>query len=169
MRLILAAALALLASAASAQDAPPAPAAPVTVSPAEGNWGCIALVDNSKAGLLTVFQGSYGYASATFGSSASGTGDAQMGSDGLKFLNGNLTTVGITYGLVPVDQAGNAQLPLYTSDTPLLACTPRKVQCCRRHPARIRPFLVALHLRHRPGRRGAACPAERRRHWRQRL
>ena len=49
MRLILAAALALLASAASAQDAPPAPAAPVTVSPAEGNWGCIALVDSTKA------------------------------------------------------------------------------------------------------------------------
>ena len=46
MRLILAAALALLTTAAFAQDAPP-PAAPVTVSPAEGNWGCIALVDNT--------------------------------------------------------------------------------------------------------------------------
>ena len=71
-------AFAAAAAPALAQDdtvAPPSQAAqPVTVSPAEGNWGCIALVDNSKAGLLTVFQGSYGYASATFGSSASGTG-----------------------------------------------------------------------------------------------
>ncbi|HWV00460.1 MAG TPA: hypothetical protein VN109_04785 [Devosia sp.] len=117
------------AAPALAQDdtvAPPSQAAqPVTVSPAEGNWGCIALVDNSKAGLLTVFQGSYGYASATFGSSASGTGDAQMGSDGLKFLNGNLTTVGITYGLVTTDQTGNDLLTLYTADKPVLACTPR--------------------------------------------
>ena len=48
-----------------------------------------------------------------------------MGSDGLKFLNGNLTTVGITYGLVTVDQAGNDLLTLYTSDKPVLACTPR--------------------------------------------
>jgi len=69
--------------------------------------------------------GSYGYASATFGSSASGTGDAQMGSDGLKFLNGNLTTVGITYGLVTTDQTGNDLLTLYTADKPVLACTPR--------------------------------------------
>jgi hypothetical protein len=122
-------ALLLLAGPALAQDdtvAPPASASqPVTVSPAEGNWGCIALVDNTKAGLLTVFQGSYGYASATFGSSASGTGDAQMGSDGLKFLDGNLTTVGITYGLVTVDASGNDLLTLYTPDKAVLACTPR--------------------------------------------
>jgi opacity protein-like surface antigen len=125
MRLILAAALALLASAASAQDAPPAPAAPVTVSPAEGNWGCIALVDSTKAGLLTVFAGSYGYASATFGSGASGTGNAEMGSDGVKFLDGNLTTVGIGYGLVTTDQNGADVLTLYNPDKAVLSCTPR--------------------------------------------
>jgi hypothetical protein len=122
-------ALLLLGPPALAQDttagAPAAASQPVTVSPAEGNWGCIALVDNSKAGLLTVFQGSYGYASANFGSSASGTGDAQMGSDGVKFLNGSLTTVGITYGLVTTDQNGSDLLTLYTPDKPVLACTPR--------------------------------------------
>jgi hypothetical protein len=122
--------LALLFSAAPviAQDfggVPPPADAPVTVSPAEGNWGCIALIDNTKAGLLTVFAGSYGYASATFGSEASGTGDAQMGSDGVRFLDGNLTTVGITYGLVTLDQAGNDLLTLYTPEKPVLACTPR--------------------------------------------
>ena len=105
---------------------PSAQQQPVTVSPAEGNWGCIALVDNTKAGLLTVFAGAYGYASATYGSTASGTGTAQMGSDGVKFLDGNLTTVGITYGLVTLDQASGADvLTLYTPDKAVLSCTPR--------------------------------------------
>ena len=116
-----------LATAAFAQDdtAPPAPA-PTTVSPAEGNWGCLALVDNTKAGLLTIFAGAYGYASATSGSTASGTGTAQMGSDGLKFLDGNLTTVGITYGLVTLDPASSMDLlTLYNPEKPILACTPR--------------------------------------------
>jgi len=125
MRLTLTAALAVLATAASAQDVPPAPAAPVTVSPAEGNWGCIALIDNTKAGLLTVFAGSYGYASASFGSSASGTGNAEMGSDGVKFLDGNLSTVGIGYGLVTTDQSGGDVLTLYNPDKAVLSCTPR--------------------------------------------
>jgi hypothetical protein len=102
------------------------PAQPVTVSPAEGNWGCIALVDNTKAGLLTIFAGSYGYASATFGSTASGTGNAQMGSDGAKFLDGNLTTVGITYGLVTLDPASSTDvLTLYNPEKAILSCTPR--------------------------------------------
>jgi hypothetical protein len=121
-------ALLLPAAPAVAQDfgaGPPSAGAPVTVSPAEGNWGCIALVDNTKAGLLTVFAGSYGYASATFGSTASGTGNAQMGSDGVKFLDGNLPTVGITYGLVTLDASGNDLLTLYTAEKPVLACTPR--------------------------------------------
>ena len=121
--------LILAASPAFAQGddiAPPALQQPVTVSPAEGNWGCIALVDNTKAGLLTVFAGSYGYASATFGSTASGTGNAQMGSDGVKFLDGNLTTVGVTYGLVTLDPASSTDvLTLYNPEKPILSCTPR--------------------------------------------
>lgn len=126
-RCLAALALLPLAAPALAQDdvGPPQPA-PVTVSPAEGNWGCIALVDNSKAGLLTVFAGSYGYASANFGSTASGTGDAQMGSDGVKFLTGNIVAnAGITYGLVTLGQDGQDLLTLYTPDKPVLACTRR--------------------------------------------
>ena len=125
MRLTLAALAILAITPAVAQDTAPAPAAPVTVSPAEGNWGCIALVDNTKAGLLTVFQGSYGYASATYGSTASGTGNAEMGSDGVKFLDGNLSTVGIGYGLVTTDQSGGDVLTLYNPDKAVLSCTPR--------------------------------------------
>jgi hypothetical protein len=103
----------------------PASAQGVTVSPAEGNWGCIALVDSTKAGLLTVFAGSYGYASANFGSTASGTGNAEMGSDGIAFLDGNLTTVGIVKGLVTFDADGNDVLTLYNPDKAVLSCTPR--------------------------------------------
>ncbi len=95
------------------------------VSPAEGNWGCIALVDGTKAGLLTIFAGSYGYASANFGSSASGTGTAEMGSDGAKFLDGNLATVGIGYGLVTFDADGKDVLTLYNPEKAVLSCTPR--------------------------------------------
>jgi hypothetical protein len=112
----------LLAAPAWAQGAP---AAPVTVSPAEGNWGCTALIDNTKAGLLTIFAGSYGYASANFGSSASGTGTAEMGSDGIAFLDGNLTVVGIIKGLVTFAADGSDLLTLYTPDKAVLACTPR--------------------------------------------
>jgi len=125
MRLTLAALAILAIPPAVAQDTAPAPAAPVTVSPAEGSRGCIALVDNPKAGLLTVFQGSYGYASATYGSTASGTGNAEMGSDGVKFLDGNLSTVGIGYGLVTTDQSGGDVLTLYNPDKAVLSCTPR--------------------------------------------
>jgi hypothetical protein len=96
-----------------------------TTSPAEGNWGCIALIDNTKAGILTIFAGSYGYASANFGSTASGTGNAELASDGVTFLDGNLTLVGITVGLVSFDAAGNDTLTLYTSVKPILACTHR--------------------------------------------
>ncbi len=116
----------LFASPAIAQDAaPPAAVAPVTVSPAEGNWGCIALIDNTKAGLLTIFAGTYGYASATFGSAASGTGDAQMGSDGAKFLSGNLFNIGITTALASFDANGNDILTLYNPEKAVLTCTPR--------------------------------------------
>lgn len=128
MRSIAVAALALLAGTlpALALDDPNSPTPPpMTVSPAEGNWGCMALVDNTKAGLLTIFAGSYGYASANYGSTASGLGNAQMGSDGVAFLDGNLTTVGINKGLVTFDDQGNDVLTLYTPDKPVLVCTPR--------------------------------------------
>ncbi len=120
------AAIAVTPAFAQDDDATPSqPAQPITVSPAEGNWGCVALLDNSKAGLLTIFAGSYGYASATFGSAASGTGTAEMGSDGVAFLDGNLTAVGIEKGLVTFDANGGDILTLYNPDKAVLTCTPR--------------------------------------------
>ena len=103
----------------------PAFAQSVDVSPAEGNWGCLALVDNTKAGLLTVFAGSYGYASANFKSTASGTGNAEMGSDGVRFLDGNLAKVGIGYGLVTFAAEGGDILTLYNPEKAVLVCKPR--------------------------------------------
>lgn len=97
----------------------------VTVSPSEGNWGCTALVDNTTAGLLTVFAGAYGYASANFGSAASGTGNAEMGSDGVRFLDGNLAEVGIGYGLVTFNAEGGDIITLYNPEKAVLVCTPR--------------------------------------------
>ena len=97
----------------------------INVSPSEGNWGCIALIDNTKAGLLTVFAGSYGYASANFKSAASGTGSVEMGSDGVRFLDGNLATVGIGYGLVTFSAEGGDVLTLYNPEKAVLVCTPR--------------------------------------------
>ncbi|MEO6014835.1 MAG: hypothetical protein ABIQ30_14775 [Devosia sp.] len=114
-------ALLMLAAPAMAQD----DSGPVTVSPAEGNWGCVALIDNTKAGLVTIFAGSYGYASANFGSTASGTGTAEMGSDGVRFLDGNLATVGIGYGLVTFDPNGGDILTLYNPEKAVLLCKPR--------------------------------------------
>ncbi len=105
--------------------AAPALAQSGAVSPAEGNWGCIALIDNTKAGLLTVFAGSYGYASANFGSSASGTGNAEMGSDGVRFLDGNLAGIGIGYGLVTFNPEGGDVLTLYNPEKAVLVCTAR--------------------------------------------
>ncbi len=116
-RLALALSLVTLASPALAQG--------VTVSPAEGNWGCTALIDNTKAGLLTVFAGSYGYASANFKSAASGTGSAEMGSDGVRFLDGNLAEIGIGYGLVTFNPEGGDILTLYNPEKPVLLCKPR--------------------------------------------
>jgi hypothetical protein len=48
-----------------------------------------------------------------------------MGSDGLSFLDGNLTVVGIVKGLVTFDADGNDVLTLYNPEKPVLLCTPR--------------------------------------------
>lgn len=118
MRLVLAAAaLALLAAPAAAQS--------LTGVGVEGNWGCRALVDGSKAGMLTIYAGSYGYASANFGSAASGTGLAEMASNGVTFLDGNLVKgAGITSAILGFDDAGRDILQLYTPEKNVLNCVP---------------------------------------------
>lgn len=95
-------------------------------SPAEGNWACIANIDGTKAGILTIFSGSYGYASANFGSKASGTGNVQLATDGATFLDGNLNAnAGINVALLSFDDQGRDVLTLYTPEKPVLTCRPR--------------------------------------------
>ncbi len=101
-------------------------AALAQASPAEGNWACIANIDGARAGMLTIFSGSYGYASATFGSPASGTGNVQLATDGATFLDGNLlANAGITVALLSFDDQGRDVLTLYTPEKPVLTCRPR--------------------------------------------
>ena len=96
------------------------------VSPVEGNWGCRALIDGTRAGLLTIYAGSYGYASANFGSAASGTGNVQMYSDGVQFLDGSLIQgAGIEVGALSFNEAGLDTLTLATAEKPILVCVPR--------------------------------------------
>jgi hypothetical protein len=110
-------ALALTTGAASAQQ-----------SPAEGNWACVANIDGKKAGLLTVRGSSYGYASANYQSAASGTGNAQLATDGVSFLDGNLVVgAGITIGLASIDANGRDTLTLHTAEKPVLSCILRSL------------------------------------------
>lgn len=92
----------------------------------EGNWGCRANIDGTRAGLLTIYAGAYSYASANFGSAASGTGTAEMASNGVTFLDGNLVAgAGITTAILGFDEAGRDVLQLYTPEKNVLTCTPR--------------------------------------------
>ena len=119
MRLTIAfAALAFLAEPAAAQS--------LTGVGVEGNWGCRAIIDGTRAGLLTIYAGSYGYASANYGSTASGSGTAEMASNGVTFLDGNLVAgAGITSAILGFDDAGRDVLQLFTAEKNVLTCTPR--------------------------------------------
>jgi hypothetical protein len=116
-------AFALLALAALAA---PANAQSMTGVGVEGNWGCRANIDGTRAGLLTIYAGSYGYASANYGSKASGTGVVEMASNGVTFLDGNIVTgAGITTAILGFDAEGKDVLQLYTSEKNVLTCRPR--------------------------------------------
>lgn len=122
----------ILALALLATSALPAFAQGITVAGVEGNWACRALIDGKKAGILTIFAGTYGYASVNFGSKASGTGIAEMASDGVTFLDGTMVSgAGITTALLSFDANGRDALTLYqpqpdgTAAKPILVCSPR--------------------------------------------
>jgi hypothetical protein len=123
--------LPLLSALLIAACATPAFAQGMTVAGVEGNWACRALIDGKKAGILTIFAGTYGYASVNFGSKASGTGAAGMASDGVTFLDGSLVQgAGITTALLSFDANGKDALTLYQpqadqSQKPILVCTSR--------------------------------------------
>ncbi len=115
-----------IALAALAALVNPAVAQSMTGVGVEGNWGCRANIDGTRAGLLTIYAGSYGYASANYGSSASGTGTVEMASNGVTFLDGNLIAgAGITSAILAFDADGKDVLELYTPEKNVLTCHPR--------------------------------------------
>jgi hypothetical protein len=115
--LLFAAALALAISPAAAQS--------LTGAGVEGNWGCRALIDGTRAGLLTIYAGSYGYASANFASKASGTGNVEMASNGVTFIDGNLVAqAGIVTAILGFDDEGRDILQLNTVEKNVLVCKP---------------------------------------------
>lgn len=89
----------------------------------QGNWAC--RTPDARAGILTIFGQSYGYASLTNQDPASGTGSVTAFNDGVSFDDGPLRkALGIIHGrLVPHDQAGVA-MQLETETTIILLCTP---------------------------------------------
>lgn len=102
------------------------------ISPAEGNWVCRANIDGTKAGMLTIFAGSYGYASRNFKSAASGTGNVQLATDGATFIDGNLVIgAGITFAIASLDAENRDVLTLYqpqpdgSAAKPILTCSVR--------------------------------------------
>ncbi len=107
MRLVIAAAL-------LAAVTIPAAAQSGGMSPAEGNWVCRANIDGTKAGMLSIFAGSYGYASRNFKSAASGTGNVQLATDGATFVDGNMVVgAGITFAIASLDAENRDILTLY--------------------------------------------------------
>ena len=100
-------------------------AAPAYAQSFEGNWSCRDETA-SKAGILTIYGGVYGFASATFGDAASGTGSITGYQDGVGFNDGNLKTArNIQAGRVIPDPTHGVAIQLETSDAIAMLCTPR--------------------------------------------
>ena len=89
-----------------------------------GNWVCTDGV--SRSGLLTLYAGSYGFASKTFGDTASGTGSYESYADGAALSDGNLRAVlGVEAARLGTADAGGVILRLETNAAIVMECTPR--------------------------------------------
>lgn len=103
--------------------------APLLVAPAaaqqfQGNWVCSDGAERS--GLLTIYGGSYGFASKLFGDTASGTGGLTGYSDGVAFEDGALKAVlGVEVGRLVTADTGGILMRLESSSVVLMMCAPR--------------------------------------------
>ena len=87
-----------------------------------GNWGCRDATTN-RAGILTIYGEVYGFASATFGDKASGTGTVTGYQDGVAFADGPLKTErGIEAGRIVPDPNAGVALQLETKDAIVMLC-----------------------------------------------
>ena len=91
----------------------------------EGNWGCRDTT-SAKAGILTIYGNVYGFASATPGDAASGTGTITGYQDGVAFNDGGLmASRNIVAGRVIADPTYLAAIQLETAEAIVMLCTPR--------------------------------------------
>lgn len=98
--------------------------APALAQAYSGNWAC--RVGGVKAGILTIYGPSYGYASAVFGDPMSGTGDLTPYTDGVGFTSGPLKDSGqIVAGRMVQDPTAGTALQLESSSAIVMLCTPR--------------------------------------------
>ncbi|MEO5807747.1 hypothetical protein [Devosia sp.] len=98
--------------------------APAMAQAYTGNWGCKA--NGVKAGILTIYGNSYGFASAVFGDPASGTGELTPYTDGVGFNNGALMEKGsVVAGRIVTDANAVTALQLESATAIVMLCTPR--------------------------------------------
>ncbi|MDB5506347.1 MAG: hypothetical protein JWR75_985 [Devosia sp.] len=89
-----------------------------------GNWACTDGV--TRSGLLTLYAGSYGFASKIVGDTASGTGGYESYSDGAALSDGNLRAVlGVEAARIGTADTGGVILRLETNAAVIMVCTPR--------------------------------------------
>lgn len=97
-------------------------ATPAFAQSYEGNWGCRDAA-TAHAGILTIYGNVYGFASTTFGDTASGTGTVKGYQDGVAFVDGPLKSVrGIEAGRIVPDPAAGVAMQLETKDAVVMLC-----------------------------------------------
>jgi len=90
-----------------------------------GNWVCRD-GNAQKAGILTIYGAVYGFASRTFGDTASGTGAVTGYTDGVGFNDGPLrATRGVEAGRLVAGPNGGPAVQLESPDAIVMLCTPR--------------------------------------------
>ena len=96
--------------------------APAAAQSYVGNWGCRDATTN-RAGILTIYGAVYGFASGTFGDTASGTGTLTPYQDGVGFIDGPLKAVrGIDAGRIVPDPEAGVALQLETKEAVVMLC-----------------------------------------------
>lgn len=98
---------------------------PAAAQSYQGNWSCRDATTN-RAGILTIYGESYGYASRVAGDPNSGTGTLTLYQDGVGFNDGNLRAkAGVQAGRIISDPANGVAVQLETKDAIVMMCTPR--------------------------------------------
>ena len=100
-------------------------AAPALAQAYQGNWSCRDATTN-RAGILTIYGQSYGWASRTAGDPNSGSGTLTPYQDGVGLNDGNLRSAGSIQAVRLVnDPTYGVALQMETAEAIVMLCTPR--------------------------------------------